>query len=245
MNAIYHPSGLRGHANHGWLKTWHSFSFAGWYDPSRIHFGALRVLNDDYVAPGMGFATHPHDNMEIVTIPLEGALEHRDSMGNQGVIRKGDVQVMSAGSGITHSEFNHHPDQEVRLFQIWVFPNCKNVSPRYDQRSFDFEGSRNTLQTLVAPRSDEGSVEGLWIYQNAWFHRGIFDEGTCISYSRHSVSNGLFAMVIEGKFRVDGVELNRRDAIGIKPIEGREISITAQAPDSELLLIELSMHISA
>lgn len=242
---ILYRSETRGYANHGWLEACHTFSFAGYYSPERIHFGVLRVLNDDRVSGGMGFGTHPHDNMEIITIPLEGALEHRDSMGNHGVIRKGDVQVMSAGSGITHSEFNHHPDQDVRLFQIWVFPDRKNVTPRYGQKSFDFEGFRNTLQTLVAPLSDEGSVEGLWIYQNAWFHRGIFDLGKCISYSKNSASNGHFAMVIEGKFEVDGVELNRRDGLGIKPTGLREISITSQAPDSELLLIELPMHISS
>lgn len=242
LQHILYRSETRGYANHGWLEARHTFSFAGYYNPERIHFGVLRVLNDDRVSGGMGFGTHPHDNMEIITIPLEGALEHRDSMGNRGVIRKGDVQVMSAGTGVTHSEFNHHPDQDVRLFQIWVFPDRKNVSPRYDQKSFDFQICRNTLQTLVVPQSYEGAVDKLWIHQNAWFHRGIFDEGTSIPYVRRTASNGLFAMVIEGKFQVDGADLNRRDALGIKPMERGEISITAQAPDSELLLIEIPMY---
>ncbi len=234
----------RGYAHHGWLEARHTFSFANYYNHDRVHFGVLRVLNDDRVSGGMGFGTHPHDNMEIITIPLEGALEHRDSMGNWGIIRKGDVQVMSAGTGVTHSEFNHHPDQDVRLFQIWVFPDRKNVSPRYDQKSFDFQGSRNALQTLVVPQSYEGAADELWIHQNAWFYRGIFDEGTSILYPKRTASNGLFAMVIEGKFQVDGVDLNRRDALGIKPLERNEIGITAQEPDSELLLIEIPMYIS-
>ncbi|MBM3919514.1 MAG: pirin family protein [Sphingomonadales bacterium] len=243
-NHTLHRSETRGYANHGWLEARHTFSFAGYINPERIHFGVLRVLNDDRVSGGMGFGTHPHDNMEIITIPLEGALEHRDSMGNLGVIRKGDVQVMSAGTGITHSEYNHHPDQDLKLFQIWVFPDRKNVPPRYDQKSFDIEGCRNSLQSLVSPHSEDGSSAGLWIYQNVWFHRGIFDEGARISYPKRIASNGIYSIVIEGRFLVDGVELDRRDGLGIKHAESSEISITAQAPDSELLLLELPMSIS-
>ncbi|NBU70991.1 MAG: pirin family protein [Bacteroidetes bacterium] len=241
---ILYRSETRGYAHHGWLEARHTFSFAGYYNPERIHFGVLRVLNDDRVSGGMGFGTHPHDNMEIITIPLEGALEHRDSMGNHGVIRQGDVQVMSAGTGITHSEYNHHPDQDVRLFQIWVFPDRKNVSPRYDQKSFDIEGGRNSLHNIVAPQSDDRASNALWIYQNAWIHRGIFDEGKTIPYSKRAKNNGLFAMVIEGSFQIDGVDLNRRDALGIRLMDNNEIGILAKAPYSELLLLELPMHIS-
>src|SRR5437868_2538729 len=169
MKTILHKANTRGHANHGWLDSYHSFSFGGYHDPARIHFGALRVLNDDTVAGGMGFGMHPHDNMEIITIPLSGQLEHRDSMGNTGVISKGEVQVMSAGTGIQHSEKNKNTDEALKLLQIWVFPDKKNVEPRYDQRAFDLEASKNQLVNIVSPI---GSAEGLNIHQDAWFHLG-------------------------------------------------------------------------
>jgi len=173
-NTILHKANSRGDANHGWLHSRHTFSFANYYNPERVQFGVLRVLNDDYVEAGMGFGTHPHDNMEIISIPLEGDLEHKDSMGNIAVIKKGDVQVMSAGTGITHSEYNKNKDKPVKLLQIWVFPNTKNVKPRYDQISLNLADRHNQLQQLVSPNADDGSI---WIYQDAWFHLGKFDQG--------------------------------------------------------------------
>src|SRR6188508_2139805 len=161
-NTVLHKANTRGHADHGWLNAYHSFSFASWYNPDRIQFGTLRVLNDDTVAPGMGFGTHPHDNMEIISIPLEGDLEHKDSMGNTTVIRNGDIQVMSAGSGIQHSEYNKNKDQSVKFLQIWVFPNKKNVTPRYDQITLNINDRHNKLQQIISPNVDDA---GVWIHQ--------------------------------------------------------------------------------
>lgn len=176
MKTTLHKAATRGHANHGWLDSWHTFSFANYYDPSRIHFGALRVLNDDTVAPGMGFGRHPHDNMEIVSIPLEGDLEHGDNMGNQTVIQQGDVQAMSAGTGIVHSEKNKNNDRQVKFLQIWVFPNKRNVQPRYDQKTFSEAEKKNTLLTVVSPLDTNDG--GIQIHQDAWFSLGKLDNGT-------------------------------------------------------------------
>jgi len=239
---ILYRSETRGYAHHGWLEARHTFSFAGYYNPERIHFGVLRVLNDDRIAGGMGFGTHPHDNMEIITLPLEGALEHRDSMGNTGVIRKGDVQVMSAGTGITHSEYNHHPGDEVKLLQIWVYPNQKNVVPRYDQRTFDLELGRNTLQTLVMPGPESEPCPALWIHQNAWFHRGLFDAGVELNYRLRGPGNGLYAFVIDGRFQIDGVDLGERDGLGITGVGENGILIAAHSAGADLLLMELPLH---
>src|SRR5689334_1975528 len=195
MKKVLHKANTRGHADHGWLNAYHSFSFAGYYEPSRVHFGALRVLNDDTVAGGMGFGTHPHDNMEIITIPLSGQLEHKDSMGNTGVISKGEVQVMSAGTGIQHSEKNRNSKEEVKLLQIWVFPDEKNVTPRYDQRVFDLAGSKNKLLNIVSPMGDK---EGLNIHQHAWFHLGKLDKDTNTTYELKDRNNGVYAFVIDG-----------------------------------------------
>ncbi|MDR1681928.1 MAG: pirin family protein [Candidatus Symbiothrix sp.] len=228
----------RGHKNHGWLDTHHSFSFANYYDPNRMHFGALRVVNDDIVIGGEGFGTHPHDNMEIVSIPLYGALQHRDSMGNGSVIRAGEVQVMSAGTGITHSEFNAHPDEAVNFFQIWVFPNEKNVKPRYDQQKFDFEANKNCLTQIVSPSPDN---DGLWIHQDTWFSIGYYDKGIDFEYKLHQADNGLFAMVIEGEFTVAGELLKRRDAVGVT--EAEIISIRSESANARILLIEVPMFV--
>jgi len=178
--AILHKAETRGDANHGWLHSRHTFSFADYYDPDRMHFGALRVLNDDRVEAGMGFGTHPHENMEIVSIPLEGDLEHKDSMGNISVIKSGDVQVMSAGTGITHSEYNKNKDRVVNFLQIWVIPNKNNVKPRYDQITLINSDRHNTLQQILSPNADDA---GVWIYQDAWFHLGQFDKGVSTSYT--------------------------------------------------------------
>src|SRR3954469_2714268 len=180
MKSIFHPASERGHVNFGWLDSHHSFSFGHWYTPEKVHFGALRVLNDDEVSAGQGFGTHPHDNMEIISIPLEGDLEHKDSMGTTAVIKNGDVQVMSAGSGITHSEYNKNKDKAVKFLQIWIFPNKKNVKPRYDQLTLKEEDRKNKLQQIISPDPDDA---GVWIHQNAWFHLGKFDAGKTVEYT--------------------------------------------------------------
>jgi redox-sensitive bicupin YhaK (pirin superfamily) len=233
MKTILHKAETRGHADHGWLNTYHSFSFAGYYNPQRIHFGALRVLNDDYVAAGMGFGMHPHDNMEIITIPTSGQLEHRDSMGNQGIISKGEVQVMSAGTGIHHSEFNHSKEAAVHLFQIWVFPDKKGHTPRYDQKKFDFDSLKNSFITIVSPW---GEKEGLNIHQNAWFSIGRLNKNASYQYELKDKSNGVYAFMIEGDATINGEKLNRRDGLGIS--ETGALEITADS-DAEILLMEL------
>ena len=237
MKTTLHKANTRGFADHGWLRTSHTFSFANYYNPERINFGALRVLNDDYIAGGEGFGTHPHDNMEIFTIPLEGDLRHKDNMGNGTVIRHGDVQVMSAGSGITHSEFNNNPDKPVKLLQIWVFPNKKNVTPRYDQITLNLNDRHNKLQQILSPNPND---EGVWIHQDAWFHLGRFDKDFSTSYSLKKAGNGVYIFVIKGDVIVEGIELSERDGLGISETEG--FKITAQASDTEILLMEVPME---
>ncbi len=236
MKTLLHPAQTRGRADYGWLHANYSFSFARFYDPERVHFGALRVLNDDTIEGGMGFGTHPHDNMEIVTIPLEGALRHRDSMGHTGVIHKGDVQVMSAGTGIQHSEFNAHPDRACKLFQIWVFPKKRNVAPRYEQKSFPLEERRNRLQFVVAPDGADGALS---INQDAWFALAHLDAGREISYPLHLPGNGVYLLAIEGKVEVGGHTLGRRDALGIWDTERFTVKALENA---ELLFIEVPMQ---
>ncbi|MFR9166296.1 MAG: pirin family protein [Dysgonomonas sp.] len=237
MKTTLYKASSRGHANHGWLDTYHTFSFANYYNPSRINFGALRVINDDIVKGGKGFGTHPHDNMEIITIPLYGDLEHKDSMGNSSVIRHGEVQVMSAGTGVTHSEFNANRDKDVNLFQIWVFPNREEADPRYGQKAFDFDGSKNKFVEIVSPDGENGS---LWIHQDAWFSIGSFDKGEKTEYRLMDSENGVFAMVIEGDFNVSGTELNKRDGLGIEQTDA--ISLEALSDNSRILLMEVPMQ---
>jgi len=236
-NKILHKSGTRGLANHGWLESRHSFSFANYYNPDRMHFGVLRVLNDDIVAPGMGFGTHPHDNMEIISIPLEGDLEHKDSMGNLTVIRNGDIQVMSAGTGIQHSEYNKNRDREVRFLQIWLFPNRKNVKPRYDQLTLKKEDRKNKLQQILSPSPDD---EGVWIHQDAWFHLGQLDKGRELNYRLKKEGNGVYAFVLSGSVIVDGTGLETRDGLGLW--DTQEIALKA-SQDSEILLMEVPMSL--
>ncbi len=233
MKTILHKADTRGAADYGWLKTRYSFSFSNWHNPERIHFGALRVLNDDYIAGGMGFGTHPHDNMEIITIPMSGQLEHKDSMGNTGIISKGEVQVMSAGTGIQHSEFNHNKDEAVTLFQVWIFSNQKNVKPRYDQRAFDFASLKNSFIIIVSPM---GSDEGLNIHQNAWFSIGKLDRAAKYTYELKDKNNGVYAFIISGDASINGEKLNNRDGLGIS--ETDKLEITADS-DVEILLIEV------
>jgi redox-sensitive bicupin YhaK (pirin superfamily) len=235
MKTVLFKAETRGHANHGWLDTYHTFSFAGYFDPERTQFGALRVVNDDIVAGGKGFGSHPHDNMEIVSIPLYGALKHKDSMGNGDVIRSGEVQVMSAGTGITHSEFNADATAPVNFFQIWVFPNKDGVKPRYGQQKFDFD-AKNRLIQIVSPDPDD---EGLWFHQNAWFNIGAFADDYAFDYALKNERNGLFAMVVEGEFEVEGQKLSRRDALGLW--DTSSVHITTKADNARILLIEVPM----
>lgn len=235
-NTVLHKAASRGHADHGWLNSHHSFSFANYYDPERMHFGVLRVLNDDTVAPGMGFGTHPHDNMEIISIPLEGDLEHKDSMGNTAVIRNGDVQVMSAGTGIRHSEYNRNKEQPVKFLQIWVFPNKRDVTPRYDQITLDASKRRNTLQQILSP---DPTDEGVWIHQNAWFHLGSFDKEVSTTYELKDKRNGVYVFVLSGGFTVNGIALNQRDGLGVQ--DAASLTLKADSPGAEVLLMEVPM----
>lgn len=237
VNTVLHKSDTRGDANHGWLHSKHTFSFANYYNPERMHFGVLRVLNDDTVASGMGFSTHPHDNMEIISIPLEGDLEHKDSMDNVTVIKNGDIQVMSAGTGIKHSEFNKNKDKQVKFLQIWVFPNKKNVTPRYDQISLNEKDRHNKLQQILSPTSDDA---GVWIHQNAWFHLGKFDKGIATEYNFKGKGNGLYVFNLNGDLKVNDQLLNSRDGFGIW--DTNKVLIKADT-DSEFLLMEVPMTV--
>lgn len=234
-NTVLHKADTRGDANHGWLHSKHTFSFANYYHPERMNFGVLRVLNDDTVMGGMGFGMHPHDNMEIISIPLEGELAHKDSMGHSAVIRSGDVQVMSAGTGIMHSEFNNNPDRPVKFLQIWVFPNKRNVTPRYDQITLDAADRKNKLQQIVSPHPDDA---GVWIHQNAWFHLGDFDTGVSTSYHIKSEGNGLYIFNLKGELKVNDQLLETRDGYGIWSID--HVMLTAMS-DTEFLMMEVPM----
>jgi redox-sensitive bicupin YhaK (pirin superfamily) len=235
MNTILHKADTRGHANHGWLDSYHSFSFADYHNPERMNFGALRVLNDDRVAGGQGFGMHPHENMEIISIPLEGDLEHRDSMGNLAVIKEGDIQVLSAGKGIYHSEYNRNNDREVKFLQIWVFPNKKQVEPRYDKISLKDIEKENQFYQILSPDPDD---QGVWIQQNAWFSRGSFMEQTRADYNLRSGDHGVYLFILEGKADIQGQALERRDGFGIWNQE--KISVIAEK-NSKILLMEVPM----
>ncbi len=234
-NSILHKAETRGNANHGWLQSYHTFSFANYYNPERMHFGVLRVLNDDTVSAGMGFGTHPHDNMEIISIPLEGDLEHKDSMGNTTVIKNGDIQVMSAGTGVKHSEYNKNSDKSVKFLQIWVFPNKKDVAPRYDQITLTKEDRVNKLQQILSPNANDA---GVWIHQDAWFHLGEFDAGKSEKYTIKRKGNGAYIFVLSGKLKVNDQELGARDGYGIWDTENLTISASEKA---EVLLMDVPM----
>ncbi len=238
-NTVLHKAATRGGADHGWLKAKHTFSFANYYDPQRMHFGVLRVLNDDRIAGGKGFGTHPHDNMEIITIPLSGTVAHKDSMGSSGTISPGEVQVMSAGTGVTHSEFNHKQDEELRLLQIWLFPNKRGVTPRYDQLKFEVKDRHNKFQQILSPKADDA---GVWIHQNAWFHMGEFDKDFKTTYGLKDKSNGVYAFVIKGDVTVNGNALNERDGLGIWDVD--QLDIQANSAGAELLLMEVPMQLN-
>jgi redox-sensitive bicupin YhaK (pirin superfamily) len=238
MQTVLHTADSRGDANHGWLHSKHSFSFANYYNPEKIHFGVLRVLNDDFVAAGMGFGLHPHDNMEIISIPLEGDLAHQDSMGNHTVIKHGDIQVMSAGTGVKHSEMNHNKDKPVKFLQIWVIPNKKDVTPRYDQITLDPANRINTLEQILSPNADDA---GVWIHQDAWFHIGKFDLDFTTNYKVNKAGNGLYAFVLYGSFEIAGQRLAERDALGITDFD--QFELKALTKDAEILLMEIPMQI--
>jgi len=236
MKTTIHKADSRGLADHGWLKSRHTFSFAGYYDPQRTRFGLLRVLNDDIVQPAEGFGAHPHDNMEIVSIPLSGELAHKDSTGTKKVIKTGDLQIMSAGSGIVHSEFNNSDTDIVNFLQIWVYPKLKNIEPRYDQKTYDHKERLNKIQTVVSPEKNNGS---LWINQDSYFSLSDLDKDAEVRYKIFHPGNGLYIFVINGTVEIEDVKLDKRDAIGLEEIENVKIKSTS---DSELLLIEVPMN---
>ena len=234
-NSVLHKANTRGIADLGWLNSYHTFSFSQYYDPNRMNFGMLRVLNDDTVAAGMGFGTHSHQNMEIISIPLEGDLEHQDSMGNKTVIKNGDIQVMSAGTGIQHSEYNKSKVSQVKFLQIWVVPNQQNVSPRYDQITLNPADRKNKLQQILSPNPED---EGVWIHQDAWFHLGQFDQDITTTYTIKKKGNGLYAFVLKGNVTINGQELNTRDGFGLWNIDIIEIKANS---DAEILLMEVPL----
>ncbi|MEN8817791.1 MAG: pirin family protein [Nonlabens sp.] len=236
MKTTLYKSDSRGHANHGWLNSYHTFSFAGYHNPQRMSFGVLRVLNDDTVTGGMGFGAHPHSNMEIISIPLSGDLEHQDSTGRTAIIKNGDIQVMSAGTGITHSEKNASQNDEVKFLQIWVIPNKENVTPRYDQITLDPENRKNQLEQILSPSPDDA---GVWIHQDAWFHLGNFDKDINSNYEIKKKSNGVYAFVLKGSFKLDNQELHTRDGLGIWDTES--FNLVALEHDSEILLMEVPL----
>jgi redox-sensitive bicupin YhaK (pirin superfamily) len=237
MQTLLHTAASRGHASHGWLNSYHTFSFASYQDPQRMHFGVLRVLNDDTVAAGMGFGAHPHDNMEIISIPLAGTLEHKDNAGNHGIIQRGDVQVMSAGTGIAHSEKNHSRTEEVKFLQIWVFPNKRGVPPRYDQQNFRAADRHNQFQQILSPNPDDA---GVWIHQDAWFHLADFDAGHATDYQIKRPGNGVYVFVLEGDATINGQALHSRDGFGIWDTD----SFTVQADsNTRLLLMDVPMSL--
>jgi len=233
---VLHTADSRGGADHGWLKSYHTFSFASYFNPERVQFGALRVLNDDSVDGGMGFGDHPHDNMEIISIPLEGSLQHKDSMGNLATIEPGEIQVMSAGTGIYHTEYNKDKNVPVKFLQIWVFPNKRNVEPRYDQVRIDTASTTNQLVQVLSPNPDDA---GVWIHQDAWFNMGKLESGNTVDYQIHKEGNGAYIFVLEGTVEVNGQTLNRRDGYGIWDTTGFAITATANA---EFLIMDVPME---
>ncbi|UZO79579.1 pirin family protein [Aquimarina sp. ERC-38] len=239
MKTVLHKADTRGDANHGWLHSKHTFSFANYHDPQRMNFGVLRVLNDDTVAEKRGFGTHPHQDMEIISIPLEGDLRHEDNMGNQTIIRSGDVQVMSAGTGVMHSEYNAKEDAPVKFLQIWVFPNTKGVEPRYDQITLNKEDRKNKLQQILSPDPED---DGVWIYQNAWFYMTDLNKDSSVTYTlQKPEENGVYVFVLKGNATVNEQPLATRDGFGIYDVSTLSIKADTEA---ELLLMEVPMSLS-
>lgn len=237
MNTVIHKAATRGHANHGWLNSHHTFSFANYHNPERMNFGVLRVLNDDMVSESQGFGTHPHRDMEIISIPLEGDLKHKDNMGNETIIKEGDIQVMSAGTGVMHSEYNNNPDKPVKFLQIWVIPNKQSVTPRYDQISLADIAKENKFYQVLSPNKED---EGVWIYQDAWFHIGKFTKGNADDYQIKKAGNGVYVFVLEGEVEINGEKLSRRDGMGIWDTD--QFTVTA-TEDARVLLMEVPMDL--
>lgn len=238
MKTIYHSAASRGVANHGWLNSKHTFSFANYYNPERMNFGVLRVINDDQVAGGQGFGTHPHRDMEIISIPLSGDLAHRDSMGNSGVIRQGDIQVMSAGTGVAHSEMNANADRPVQFLQIWVLTRKNGVEPRYQQIHITDEAKSNDFQQILSPNADDA---GVWIHQDAWFSLAKFSGSLKKRYQVKREGNGVYVFVIKGKANINGIELNERDGLGIWETDDFDVQAIG---DAEILLMDVPMDIA-
>ena len=238
MKTIYHTADSRGDANHGWLKSKHTFSFANYHNPERMGFGALRVINDDFVIGGQGFGKHSHRDMEIISIPLSGKLAHGDNIGNEGVIETGEIQVMSAGTGITHSEMNGDANEPVKFLQIWVIPNKMGVTPRYQQVRMDDHMQANEFNQVLSPNADDA---GVWIHQNAWFHMGYFDKGVTQTYDLKDVNNGVYVLVLEGKVTINGNVLDTRDGLGISDVRRFTMDVTE---DARVLLMEVPMYYS-
>lgn len=236
MKKTIHKAVSRGLAEHGWLKSHHSFSFASYYNPERMNFGVLRVLNDDVVAPGMGFGRHPHDNMEIISIPLKGALEHQDNMGTKAVIHANDIQIMSAGTGVQHAEYNHSKTESVNFLQIWIVPKKRNIEPRYDQKTFNPEERKNQFKLVVSPNTNDGSI---WINQDAYFSLGSLDAGKELEYRFHKKENGLYVFVLDGELEVAGEVLQKKDALGLELID--KVNFKA-IQKTDVLLMEVPMQ---
>ena len=238
MKTIYHAADSRGDANHGWLKSKHTFSFANYHNPERMGFGALRVINDDFVIGGQGFGKHSHRDMEIISIPLSGKLAHGDNIGNEGVIETGEIQVMSAGTGITHSEMNGDANEPVKFLQIWVIPNKMGVTPRYQQVRMDDHMQANEFNQVLSPNADDA---GVWIHQNAWFHMGYLDKGVTQTYDLKDVNNVVYVLVLEGKVTINGNVLDTRDGLGISDVRSFTMDVTE---DARVLLMEVPMYYS-
>jgi len=237
MKTTLHKADTRGKADHGWLNSHHTFSFASYHNPERVKFGLLRVLNDDIVQPGEGFGTHPHDNMEIISIPLKGALAHKDSTGNEHVINTGDVQIMSAGSGLYHSEYNASKKDAVNFLQIWVFPKERDIEPRYDQKTYNPEDRKNKFQIVVSPEINSGN---LWINQDSYFSLADLEKGSSVNYEVKNPGNGVYLFLIEGSINAGGIQMDKRDGLGIEDTDSIEITAVE---NSQLLVIEVPMKI--
>lgn len=238
MNTVIHKANSRGDANHGWLQSKHTFSFANYYNPERMNFGVLRVLNDDMVSESQGFGTHPHRDMEIISLPLEGDLKHKDNMGNETIIKEGDIQVMSAGTGVMHSEYNNNPDKPVKFLQIWVIPNKQNVEPRYDQISLLDIAKENQFYQVLSPNKDD---QGVWIHQEAWFNIGKFAKGHSDEYTLNKKENGVYAFILEGEVEINGEKLSKRDGMGIWDTTSFNVKATE---DARVLLMEVPMQLN-
>ena len=235
MKTVYHAANSRGKANHGWLKSNHTFSFANYHNPERMGFGALRVINDDFVIGGQGFGKHSHRDMEIISIPLSGKLGHGDNIGNNGIIATGEIQVMSAGTGITHSEMNGDDKEDVKFLQIWVIPNKMNVAPRYQQVRMGDIMQPNTFNQVLSPNADDA---GVWIHQNAWFSMGDFEQGVTQNYKLNDANNGVYVFVIEGSVTINNNVLNTRDGLGVWDTKSMTMDVLE---NSKVLIMEVPM----